>query len=345
MQLILDTKDLKLLRKRGSFLVEPPEGKGQPRLISAKKLSSIAVTASVLISSDAVRLAIQEEVPILFFDRIGKAEARLWSPYFGSIATLRRQQVRFAETPAATRWIIQLYQRKAEEQVRNLRYLATQQKDLADALDRAVQAIERQARSLKRYENQPLAEVRNPLMGNEGSAARAYWQAVASALPPEFQFAKRSRRPAEDLFNAVLNYLYGMLYSVVESGLFATGLDPHLGLLHADEYRKPVLAFDLIEPFRPWVDRLLIDECLIHTLENSYATANQYGLFLNKKGKAYVIPLFNQWLRSTRRHAGRETTVRNHIYTLAAKLAQRVRTFEGGGDEFGSDLDPDEHEP
>ncbi|MEM9984402.1 MAG: CRISPR-associated endonuclease Cas1 [Bacteroidota bacterium] len=338
MQLILDTKGLKLLRKRGSFLVEPPEGKGQPRLISAKKLSSIAITATVLISSDAVRLAIQQEVPILFFDRIGKAEARLWSPYFGSIATLRRQQVRFAESPAATRWIIQLYQRKAEEQVRNLRYLSHRREGLAEPLDQALRAIERQARQLQQYQTKLLAEVRNSLMGNEGSAARQYWQSVASALPPEYQFAKRSRRPAEDLFNAALNYLYGMLYSVVESGLFAAGLDPHLGLLHADEYRKPVLAFDLIEPFRPWVERLLIDECLLHTLESSYVTANQYGLFLNKQGKAYLIPLFNEWLRSTRRHAGRETSVRNHIYTLAAKLAQRVRTFET---EEGEEVDPD----
>jgi CRISPR-associated protein Cas1 len=340
MQLILDSKGLKLLRKRGSFLVEPPEGQGQARLISPKKLSSIAVTATVWISSDAVRLAIQQEVPILFFDRIGKAEARLWSPYFGSIATLRRQQVRFAESPLATAWIVQLYGLKAEGQVRNLRYLINRREGLAQPLGEAIEAIERQARNLKKFETKPLADVRPSLLGNEGSAARVYWQALASALPSEYQFQKRSRRPAEDLFNATLNYLYGMLYSVVEGGLFAAGLDPHLGLLHADEYRKPVLAFDLIEPFRPWVDRLLTETCFLQLLESSYVTKNQYGLFLNQEGKAYVIPLFNDWLRSVRRYQGRDSTVRNHIYGLAARLAQRIRTFETGPEALPDELEP-----
>lgn len=42
-----------------------------------------------------------------------------------------------------------------------------------------------------------------------------------------------------------------MLYSVVEAGLFTAGLDPYLGILHADAHKKPTLSFDLIEPFRP----------------------------------------------------------------------------------------------
>lgn len=59
-----------------------------------------------------------------------------------------------------------------------------------------------------------------------------------------------------------LNYYYGMLYTIVEGALFAAELDPHLGILHIDTHNKPVLAFDLIEIFRPWVDALLIETCL-----------------------------------------------------------------------------------
>ncbi len=54
--------------------------------------------------------------------------------------------------------------------------------------------------------------------------------------------------------------MYSMLYAVLEGALFAAGFDPHLSILHADEYNKAVLAFDLIEAFRPWIDRLLIEE-------------------------------------------------------------------------------------
>lgn len=175
---------------------------------------------------------------------------------------------------------------------------------------------------------------------NVGSAARAYWQVLGASLPEEYRFAKRSRRPAEDDFNAALNYLYGMLYSVVEGALFAAGLDPHLGILHTDEYNKPVLVFDLIEAFRPWVDRLLVEECLISNLEAQFFSKNQFGLFLNKKGKAYIIPLFNDYLRTQRRYFQRDSTVKNHIYGLAARLANRIRTFESEVD-IAEEIDPD----
>lgn len=328
MQLVLDTKGLKLLKKRNSFWVEPPEGAGKARQISPNKLDSIAVTQECLISSDAVVLAVKNQIPILFFDRIGKAQGRLWSPYFESIATLRRNQIRFCEGPAATDWIIQLLGLKTDEQIRNLRYLAHRKPNLETALESSISAMLRQARNFEAYRERSIAQSRNQLMGNEGSIARVYWAAVADGLPEEYRFSGRSRRPAVDIFNVTLNYLYGMLYSVVEGALFAAGLDPHLGILHSDEYNKPTLAFDLIEPFRPWIDRLLIEECFLHNLDAAFYTQNQYGLFLNKSGKAHVIPLFNNYLRSEKRAFNVDTTVKNHIYNLAGKLAQRVRTFE-----------------
>ncbi|MCI4670809.1 MAG: CRISPR-associated endonuclease Cas1 [Bacteroidia bacterium] len=326
MQLILDTKGLKLLKKRNSFLIEPEEGAS--RTISPKKLSSIAITQSVMISSEAVVLAIKNEVPILFFDRIGKAQARLWSPYFGSIATLRRMQVKFGESPRATEWMIKLFQLKTEGQLSNLKYLASQLSSRNANLDKAIVSIQRQFKGMSQFEGMLLGEVQKKMMGIEGNIARTYWRAFGTAIPVEYRFEKRSRKPAADEFNAVLNYMYGMLYSVVEGALFSAGLDPHLGLLHSDEYNKPVLAFDLIEAFRPWVDHLLLGECLVHTLEKSFFTKNQFGLFLNKSGKAHIIPLFNDFLRTERSWLTNNSSVKNHIYYLASRLAQRIRTFE-----------------
>lgn len=92
MQLVLDSKDLKLSKKRQSFLIIHKEGTEEEtqHTLSPNKVTSIAITQNVWISADAVRLAIKNQIPILFFDKIGKAEARLWSPYFQSIASLRR---------------------------------------------------------------------------------------------------------------------------------------------------------------------------------------------------------------------------------------------------------------
>lgn len=325
MQLVLDTKGLQLSKKNNAFLVESPNA---TRSVSPKKLTSIAITANVIISSDAIVLAIKNQIPILFFDRIGKAQARLWSPYFESIATLRRQQVRFADSPLSTHWMIDLFNIKTEEQIANLQYLQRRSPALQLSLTEASGRMKQQVKTFGTLQGQLLANCGPALMTNEAALARIYWQVLGSSMPDPCRFVKRSRQPAEDPFNAALNYLYGMLYSVVEGALFAAGLDPHLGLLHADEHNRPALTYDLIEPFRPWIDKLLVQQCFDKMIDPAYFSQNQFGVFLNKVGKAFFIPLFNDFLQDNRRFLQREASHRNHIYMLAGRLAQRMRTFD-----------------
>lgn len=322
MQLVLDTKGLEITKKGEAFLVKSDK---RSRTIAPAKLGSIAVTASVMISSDAIMLAVNHKIPILFFNRIGKAKARLWSPYFESIATLRRQQVRFADSPEAAAWMIDLFALKMEGQIDNLRYLKNLSGAFSFTPDQAIIGIRRQYSTMDGFRDKLIDECRNQIMGVEGAIARVYWQALGSALPRPWAFESRSKHPAKDLFNAGLNYFYGMLYSVVEGALFSAGLDPHLGILHVDEYDKPTLTFDLIEPFRPWIDRLLIQLCFEGKVKESFFARNQYGIFFNKEGKALIIPEFNNFLRSKRTYLGQESTVRNHIFFMAGRLAQRIR--------------------
>jgi CRISPR-associated protein Cas1 len=323
MQLVLDTKHLHLRKKNGLFEVTSEKSS---RRISPGKLSSIAVTATVILHSDAIALAIQHQIPILFFDRIGKAKARLWSPYFASIATLRRQQVDFARHTEATAWMVDLFYLKTEGQIATLKYLRSNKRLLSLSATQLIAQLRSNSRKMDNFRKQPLSECRASMLGIEGTIARMYWDWLGRSLPRTYSFQGRSRRPAKDIFNAGLNYLYGMLYSVIEGGLFAAGLDPYLGLLHADEHKKPTLSFDLIEPFRPWVDRLLVEQCVEGQLKKSFFTKNQYGLFLNKDGKAFIIPLFNDFLRQEREFLGQTSNIRNHIYFMCGRLAQRIRS-------------------
>jgi len=315
MQLVLDTKNLDISRLRGLFLIEAPDG--VRRTISPRKVTSIAVTQACRLHTGAIELAAAHEIPIYLLSPIGKVTARLGAPNFQSIATLRRRQVEFATAPDAARWVTGLYLLKTDGQLDNLTHLEAKHPAIG-----AMRAIARKADDLVAL---PLAEAGPKIMAMEAAIARHYWQALAQWLPPECDFEKRTRRPAQDPFNAALNYLYGMLYTVVESGLFAAGLDPHLGLLHADEYNKPVLAFDFIEPFRPWADRLLIDQYTAAKVPAAYFVKIPGGLALGKAGKAFFIPLFNGWLRTERTWGGKRATVRNHIYQLAGRYAKKLR--------------------
>ncbi|MCH9852089.1 MAG: type II CRISPR-associated endonuclease Cas1 [Alphaproteobacteria bacterium] len=118
----------------------------------------------------------------------------------------------------------------------------------------AAQAQLLQARQLPEYSllKAMVARVKSGDTENmEAQAARIYWQAL---------FGKKFRRDsnAEGL-NAHLNYGYAILRGSVARAVVAAGLLPAFGLHHANKLNPFCLVDDVIEPFRPLIDRLVIE--------------------------------------------------------------------------------------
>lgn len=86
----------------------------------------------------------------------------------------------------------------------------------------------------------------------EGRAAAYYWKNI---FPPELQFQRdRFGEPPNNL----LNYGYAILRAVVARALVATGLLPTLGIHHHNKYNAFCLADDIMEPYRPFVDDIIL---------------------------------------------------------------------------------------
>ncbi|SFS75159.1 CRISPR-associated endonuclease Cas1 [Marininema halotolerans] len=100
----------------------------------------------------------------------------------------------------------------------------------------------------------------NQLRGIEGNAARSYFQVFPSLIyKSDLVFTGRSRRPATDPINSLLNYGYALLRSEITGALQAVGLDPYIGFLHRERYGRESLSLDLMEEFRSiLVDNLVI---------------------------------------------------------------------------------------
>ena len=86
----------------------------------------------------------------------------------------------------------------------------------------------------------------------EARAARRYWPRVFADL--DF----RRHRENEDQ-NVLLNYGYAVLRAIVARAICAAGLHPSLGIHHHNRYDAFCLADDLMEPFRPAVDRAVAE--------------------------------------------------------------------------------------
>ena len=87
----------------------------------------------------------------------------------------------------------------------------------------------------------------------EGRAAAYYWQNL-------FGNIKGFRRDREGIPpNNLLNYGYAILRAVVARSLVGSGLLPTLGIHHHNRYNAYCLADDIMEPYRPYVDRLVAE--------------------------------------------------------------------------------------
>ncbi|MBI5662268.1 MAG: type II CRISPR-associated endonuclease Cas1 [Ignavibacterium album] len=86
----------------------------------------------------------------------------------------------------------------------------------------------------------------------EGRAAAYYWK---NLFPPELEFQRdRYGEPPNNL----LNYGYAILRAVVARSLVASGLLPTLGIHHHNKYNAFCLADDIMEPYRPFVDDMVV---------------------------------------------------------------------------------------
>lgn len=86
----------------------------------------------------------------------------------------------------------------------------------------------------------------------EARAAAYYWKYVFKQHP-DFVRGREESPP-----NNLLNYGYAILRACVARGLVTSGLLPTLGIHHHNRYNAYCLADDIMEPYRPFVDRLVI---------------------------------------------------------------------------------------
>lgn len=87
----------------------------------------------------------------------------------------------------------------------------------------------------------------------EARAAAYYWKEVFAATFPFFTRGRDGEPP-----NNLLNYGYAILRAVVARALVCSGLLPTLGIHHHNRYNAYCLADDIMEPYRPFVDRLVL---------------------------------------------------------------------------------------
>jgi CRISPR-associated endonuclease Cas1 len=228
-----------------------------------RRLVSLGHTGAITL--EAIRWLADVGAGYLQIDADGRVLAA-FGPQGTDRPGLRRAQARALDTPAGD----DIARRLIAEKV------AGQAETLA-AVDRATSVTDEVVASMRAAAaGVHLATNRDELRLAEALAAAAYFSAWA---PIAMRFARRdaervpahwrtvgprtsaltgSPRLATNPAQALLNYLCALLEAESTLAARVVGLDPGLGVLHADQLNRDSLAADLMEPVRPLVDRFLL---------------------------------------------------------------------------------------
>ena len=324
MDLVINTWGSFIKKKNNCFLIKNKDGSTE---ISAEKVNTIIITNSTGISSDAIELALSKNIDIVFLDKFGNPYGRVWHSKFGSTNLIRRIQIEAGRNEIGTNLSKEWTNTKIHNQIEFLKDLKKNRPDLHDFFDEGILYMSQFPEKIDVLSGRP-DKIRGSLMGYEGSCSRKYFEIICGVMPERWKFDGRSRNPAKDEYNCLLNYGYGMLYSIVEKACIIAGLDPFAGFLHADNYNKMSFVFDIIENFRIYIDVPVVHLFTRKMVRKDYFDEIPGGLYLNTEGKKVMVSAINQSLEESIPYSGKNVMKKNVIQMECHRIANHLLKFE-----------------
>lgn len=326
MELVINSFGTSLSRDNEGFVIVNSDGKQR---IPAFGIKSIQISRGAQITSDAVMLAVENEIDVIFMDKTGKPVARIWSPKYGSISTIRKGQIAFTFSKDAVDWIKNIIMHKIENQQALLLMMPANDNIAKNKVSRAINRLEDYRTKINAVDGVIVSDVAPALRGWEGVSSKIYFETINLFLPEEYRFEKRSQNPATDIANAMLNYGYGLLYSKIESSLIKAGIDPYIGIMHRDDYNRPVLVYDIIEIYRVWIDYVVFSLLAQHVITDEHYSVRDDGSFwLEALGKRILIQSVNDFLDEVIDYKGVKRSRLTQNITLYTRLCSNIKKIQ-----------------
>jgi len=294
--------------------------------ISAKKVEQIMIATAAAISTDAILLAVENNIDIVFLKYNGEPYGRVWHSKLGSISTIRRKQLMLQDNKYGLELVKEWISQKLQNQKDFLKNLLMNRRDekRQGIIRDAIEKIHELQEKVKKLSASDIDEARYSLQGFEGSAGRIYFQTLGQLMPEKYMFESRSRNPAKDAFNCMLNYSYGVLYSQVEKACIIAGLDPYIGIMHTDNYNRQALVYDIVELYRGYMDEIVFKLFTGKKIKDEYFNPVEGGVYLNEEGKRVLIEAINKTMSGKVKYKGKNIELQNIMQYDCHRIANQI---------------------
>lgn len=293
--LYIDRKDLHI-KLDGQALAFYSKA-GREGLVPINPLKRVVMVGNMNVETSVLGRLSREGISVIFLS--GK-RLRFCGMLHGKLhnnGALRVKQYEMSLSDFCSKFAVNLMKRKIEAQRSLLESLKEKRPKLRFVLTNASEVLERMVDKL--YEgNIKLGS----LFGLEGGASAAYFGAYTKAFPGSLNFRIRNKRPPLDPVNAMLSLCYTLLHFELVREIEIIGLDPVIGFYHQFDYGRESLACDLVEPYRPEVERFVWNIFRSRELTGRDFTMNDEkpGCYLKKLSRKRFYPMYEEWAKGQR---------------------------------------------
>ncbi len=301
-----------IVRKDGTRIDEVP-------LVN---IEQVIVVGVVHITTPTISLLLDEGIDLVFLTSNGRYRGRLVGDY-ATNPFLLRDHVRSWMEPAFSLMVARAC---VSGKLRNARTFVRRLVRSGRASEDDTGVVEILSDSIPLLTSATNLE---HIRGIEGRASAAYFSCYRKTFDECWAFDARTKRPATDRVNALLNLGYALLRNSVISAVQTVGMNPYLGFLHAHKYGRPALALDLMEEFRPvLIDPMVLSVINKGVIKEDDFTCDPLGqVSLGKKAFARFVEEYYKKARTPIAHptTGSRTDYLGSIGMQARLLAKAVQ--------------------
>lgn len=167
------------------------------------------------------------------------------------------------------------------------------------------------------------------ILGYEGRVAKSYFYYLGLMVPVRFKFHGRSRKPAKDEVNTLLNFGYHILYSFLVGYIKKVGLNPGIGFMHQNKRQHATLASDIMEPWRPIIIDDLMMQLLTHDvlLPSHFKYDDHLGCTLTSEGQKIFLNSMRSRMLEIHQYIELDKKRYTFPYTAELQLRSLVESF------------------
>lgn len=202
-------------------------------------ISELILVGSVGWTPAVCAKLVEEGVPIVVCDRLGRALGRFDTTARTAVPDRQRQLRLAGDAERRVKWAREIVCGKIEAQ-----------RSVMRRIERRHELVPRSVELERLLHATRVVETLDSLRGVEGAASALYFRLRRQTLSRGATFAARNR-DQRDVVNMSLNYVSALLREKVRLAVVAAGLDPTIGVLHESYRSRDSLVFDLMEPWRP----------------------------------------------------------------------------------------------